>query len=89
MMPVQPALVVGQPKATCAVAMMPVQPALVVGQPKTMRVVVNGQGPAGNNGSSGVQSSDGSITDIVRMTQAAYDLLDPPDPTTLYIITED
>lgn len=30
--------------------------------------------------------SDGSITDLIAVTQAEYDLLDPPDATTLYAI---
>lgn len=31
--------------------------------------------------------SDGTITDVVKVTQAAYDLL-TPDPTTAYFIVE-
>lgn len=41
---------------------------------------------AGADGSDGVQSSDDSVTDIVAITQAAYDLLDPPNASTFYII---
>jgi hypothetical protein len=33
-----------------------------------------------------VVSPDGSVATIVRLTQAAYDELDPPDPATLYVI---
>lgn len=33
-----------------------------------------------------VVSPDGSVTNIVAITQAAYDLLDPPHPTTFYVI---
>lgn len=46
--------------------------------------VAGGAGPAG---SSGVQSSNGSVSNIIRLSQAAYDALVTPDPTTLYIIT--
>lgn len=42
------------------------------------------RGPAGNDG---VQSSNATVTDIVRLTQAAYDALVPPSATTFYIIT--
>ena len=38
--------------------------------------------------SSGVQSSDSSVTDIVTLTQAEYDALSPPDATTFYIVTD-
>jgi hypothetical protein len=31
---------------------------------------------------------DGSITKIIKITQAEYDLLSPPVPTTLYIIED-
>lgn len=37
----------------------------------------------------GIQSSNGSIADIIRITQSAYDALDPPSPTTLYVIIEE
>ena len=33
----------------------------------------------------GVQS-DGTVTLLVALTQEDYDLLDPPDPTTVYVI---
>lgn len=42
----------------------------------------------GDDGTDGVQSSDNSVTDIITLTQAEYDLL-TPDPTTFYIIKED
>lgn len=36
----------------------------------------------------GLVSSE-DFTTIVALTEADYDLLDPPDPTTLYIFTEE
>lgn len=45
-------------------------------------------GEPGANGLDGVQSSDASVTDILSMTQAEYDALDPVSPTTFYIITD-
>lgn len=45
-------------------------------------------GQNGADGSDGVQSSDGSVTDILAMTQAEYDALDPVSATTFYIITD-
>lgn len=61
------------------------------------------QGPAGEsaydvavrNGFVGTEAqwlaqwvaTDGSITRVVSLTQAAYNLLSPPDPQTLYVIT--
>ena len=41
------------------------------------------------NGSYVAQDDDGTITKISAITQADYDLLDPPDPTTLYVIVEE
>lgn len=38
-------------------------------------------GPAGE-----IQSSNDTVFDIIKITQSAYDALDPPDETTLYII---
>lgn len=35
----------------------------------------------------GMVASAGSITTIATLTQAAYNLLSPPDPATLYVIT--
>ncbi len=43
----------------------------------------------GAPGNDGVQSSNATISDIIRITQAAYDALTPPDPQTLYVIIED
>lgn len=43
----------------------------------------------GVDGADGVQSSDSSVTDIIALTQAEYDLLDPPDASTFYIIKPD
>lgn len=37
----------------------------------------------------GIQSSNDTVTDIIALTQAEYDLLSPPQPTTLYIIREE
>jgi hypothetical protein len=48
-------------------------------------VVFNGSTWNAVGSGGGVQSSD--VTDIVVLSQAAYDALSPPDPTTLYIIT--
>jgi hypothetical protein len=45
------------------------------------------QGPQGATGPQGVPSSDGSVTNILQMTQAEYDALGTYDATTLYIIT--
>lgn len=45
--------------------------------------------PAYITGLGTVQSSNGSITDIITITQSAYDALDPPSPTTLYVIIEE
>ncbi len=45
------------------------------------------KGPKGDPGN--VDSSNGTVTDIIKISQAAYDALDPPAATTLYIITED
>lgn len=42
--------------------------------------------PSGDRGSDGVQSSDASVTDIVAVTLAEYEALDPPDATTFYIV---
>ncbi len=36
----------------------------------------------------GILSSNGSITNIIAVTQVAYDALSPPDPTTLYVIKD-
>lgn len=36
----------------------------------------------------GVISPDNSVTAMVALTQAAYDLLSPPDPTTFYVIVD-
>jgi hypothetical protein len=44
------------------------------------------RGEAGTPGSSGIQSSNATVTDIIKITQAAYDALSPVDGTTLYII---
>ena len=41
--------------------------------------------PAGGGGG-GVTSSNNTVTDIIAITQAAYDALTPPDATTLYIV---
>jgi hypothetical protein len=50
------------------------------------------QGPAGTDLAPGNVAADkvtgDGITDIVRLTQAAYDALNPPDPETLYVIVE-
>ncbi|MDR7034486.1 carboxypeptidase-like regulatory domain-containing protein [Mesorhizobium sp. BE184] len=35
-----------------------------------------------------VKSSDGSVTNIIKLTQAEYDLIETPDPETLYIIVD-
>ena len=49
-------------------------------------LIAGGQGPPGINGiNGGVQSSDNSVTDIRKMTQAAYDGI-IPNSTTWYII---
>lgn len=45
-------------------------------------------GTNGQDGLDGVQSSDSSVTDILAMTQAEYNALDPADATTFYIITD-
>lgn len=45
------------------------------------------RGPVGATGP--IDSSNNTVTDIVRITQAAYDVLDPPSTTTLYIMTEE
>ncbi len=36
----------------------------------------------------GVQSSDGSVTDIIALSQAEYDALSPPNASTFYIVTD-
>lgn len=36
----------------------------------------------------GIISPDNSVTAMVALTQAAYDLLAPPDPTTFYVILD-
>ncbi len=41
----------------------------------------------GDDGTDGVQSSNSSVTDIVALSQSAYDLL-TPDAETFYIITD-
>jgi len=41
-------------------------------------------GPAGK-----IDSSNDTVLNIISVSQADYDLLDPPDETTLYIITEE
>lgn len=41
-------------------------------------------GPAGE-----IQSSNDTVFDIIQITQSAYDALDPPVGTTLYIIIEE
>lgn len=41
------------------------------------------RGAAGNNG---VQSSNATVTDIIKLTQAQYDALVPPNATTFYIV---
>lgn len=45
-------------------------------------------GTDGKDGLDGVQSSDGSVTDIIALTQAEYEALDPVSATTFYIITD-
>jgi hypothetical protein len=44
------------------------------------------RGAAGDDGSDGIQSSNATVTNIIKITQAAYDALSPIDSTTLYII---
>lgn len=36
----------------------------------------------------GVQSSDGSVTDIIALSQSEYDALSPPNASTFYIVTD-
>lgn len=51
----------------------------------SLRIVLSGQqGPPGPPGPASVTSPD--ITTIDRVTQAEYNALSPPDPTTLYVI---
>jgi hypothetical protein len=69
---------------TTVVAKLPVQTVVLRSNTGPYRVATGGSGPAG---SSGVQSSNGTVSNIIRMSQAAYDALVTPDPTTLYIIT--
>lgn len=40
-------------------------------------------------GAGGIGSSNGTVTNIIKLTQAEYDLLDPADPTTFYIIVDE
>lgn len=47
-----------------------------------------GDGGDGEDGLDGVQSSDGSVTNILALTQIEYDALSPAHPTTFYIIKE-
>lgn len=42
-----------------------------------------GEGPPGLDG---IQSSNGTVSNVIRITQADYDDLDPPAPETLYLI---
>lgn len=39
-------------------------------------------------GTDGVQSSDNSVTDIIALSQSAYDALSPPNASTFYIVTD-
>jgi hypothetical protein len=51
----------------------------------TVSVISAGpMGPAGPSGGGNVNSAD--ITDIVKLTQAAYNALSPPNPNVLYYI---
>lgn len=43
-------------------------------------------GAPGGDGADGIQSSNNSVTNVITITQAEYDLLDPPDATTWYIL---
>ncbi len=43
----------------------------------------------GPQGDGGIQSSNATISDIIQITQAAYDALMPPHPQTLYVIIEE
>lgn len=45
------------------------------------------RGPQGPSGK--IDSSNDTVLNIISVSQADYDLLDPPDETTLYIITEE
>lgn len=51
------------------------------------------QGPQGDPGPQGpsgkIDSSNDTVLNIISVSQADYDLLNPPDETTLYIITEE
>ena len=52
--------------------------------------VINVGNPTAATDAVNMQSAviaDGTITHIVALTQAAYDALGTPDPTTLYVVT--
>lgn len=59
-----------------------------LGDEDPCEIVFLRKGDKGDTPSDAVISSDASVTDIVTVTQAAYDALDPPDATTLYVIVE-
>ena len=44
-------------------------------------------GPVGSQGPPGPAGADGADANWLSISQADYDLLAPPDPNTLYVIT--
>lgn len=69
-------------------------------EPEWLLSLVGEQGPQGEQGPAGPQGPEGpmpegavtcddaSITKVIALTQAAYDLIDPKLATTLYVITD-
>lgn len=46
------------------------------------------RGGAGEDGEDGIQSSNNTVTNMIKISQAAFDALSPPDATTVYIIVD-
>jgi hypothetical protein len=61
----------------------------VVSRMGSWRIRTGGSGPAGAAGiDGGIDSPNGTILHAVKLTQAAYDALTPPDPYTVYFIVD-
>jgi hypothetical protein len=61
----------------------------VVGYSGPTRIRTGGPGPPGPAGiNGGIDSPNSTILHAVKITQAEYDALMPPDPYTLYVIVD-